>query len=31
LKTPHFASSRPMVKKGFREAAVAPIKSSEAT
>ena len=31
LKTPHFASSRPMVKKGFREEAVAPIKSSEAT
>lgn len=30
-KTPPFASSRPMVKKGFREAAVAPIKSSEAT
>ena len=30
-KTPPFASSRPMVKKGFREAAVAPIKSSEVT
>merc|ERR1711965_692369 len=30
-KTPPFASSRPMVKKGFREAAVAPTKSWEGT